>query len=125
MRRKPRLQSALALAALLTPLTGHAAGDPEKGHAIAVEHCSRCHVVGDHNPMGGIGSTPSFRLLRTMTDWRERFESFYARRPHPVHVRIEGLPLRTQLPPNAAPFMLTVEDVDHIVALAETLEPLW
>lgn len=111
--------------ALPLPSPADAAGDPEKGRALAIRHCARCHVVGDHNPMGGIGSTPSFQLLRTMKDWRERFESFYARRPHPVHVRVEGLPPLTGLPPNAAPFTITVADVDHILALVETIEPAW
>jgi mono/diheme cytochrome c family protein len=99
MRLCNLLPPALVLAALLFPVPGHAAGDPEKGRAIAVEHCSRCHVVGEHNPMGGIGSTPSFQLLRSMTDWRDR--------------------------PNAAPFTITIADVDHIVAFAEALDPLW
>lgn len=71
--------------------------------------------------MGGIGSTPSFPLLRRMDDWRERFETFYARRPHPVHVRVEGIPKWADLPPNAAEFRLTLQDVDDILAFVETL----
>lgn len=112
--------------AVLPPLflgqaSAWAEGDPEKGRALSLEHCTRCHVVGDYNPMGGIGSTPSFQLLRGMKDWRERFESFYARRPHPVHVRVEGLPKLTDLPPNAAPFTITISDVEHIVSFVETM----
>lgn len=107
------------VAAFLVPVPASAAGDAEKGRALAVEHCSRCHVIGDHNPMGGIGSTPSFQLLKTMADWRERFETFYARRPHPVHVRIEGLQKLTELPPNAAPFTIKPVDVEHILAFVE------
>lgn len=113
---------------LVTPFPAapaHAAGDPEEGRKIATKHCSRCHVVGDHNRTGGIGSTPSFQVLRTMKDWRERFESFYARRPHPVHVRVAGLPTLTELPPNAAPFTLTLADIDHILAFVETIKPAW
>lgn len=113
---------ALAWIALLAfPAPSHAAGDSQKGRAISEEHCSRCHVVGDYNRMGGIGSTPSFQLLRGMQDWRERFETFYARRPHPVHVRVEGLPQLTNLPPNAAPFTITLDDVDHILAFVEDM----
>lgn len=111
------------IAACLTPAPAHAAGDAEKGRAIAIEHCARCHVVGDHNPMGGIGSTPSFQLLKSMNDWRERFESFYARRPHPVHVRVEGIPKLTNLPPNAAPFTIRLEDVAHILSFVESMPP--
>lgn len=60
-----------------------------------------------------------------MRDWRDRFGSFYARRPHPVHVRVDGLPVFTQLPPNAAPFTITIADVDHILAFVETIKPAW
>jgi len=126
--RRPLLATILPMLVLtgsfLAP-PASAAGDAEKGRALAVRHCSRCHVVGDFNPTGGIGSTPSFQVLRTMKDWRERFESFYARRPHPVHVRVDGLPTLTDLPPNATPFTLTIEDLGHILAFAETITPAW
>lgn len=99
-----------------------AAGDRVKGRKIALEHCARCHVIGDLNRMGGIGSTPSFPLLRKMPDWRERFGTFYSRRPHPVHVRVEGVRQWTNLPPNATPFTITQENVDDILAFVETLD---
>lgn len=98
-----------------------AEGDPEQGRKLAIKHCSRCHVVGDYNKFGGIGSTPSFHLLVGMRDWRERFQTFYERRPHPVHVRVEGIPKWTDLPSNAAEFTLKLSDVDDILAFAETL----
>jgi mono/diheme cytochrome c family protein len=34
-------------------------GDVEAGRKVAEQHCSRCHVVGDYNKYGGIGSTPT------------------------------------------------------------------
>jgi mono/diheme cytochrome c family protein len=46
-----------------------AEGNPQKGREVSVTHCARCHVVGDHNPYGGIGSTPSFQLLARMDDY--------------------------------------------------------
>ena len=61
------------------PAAAVAAGDREKGRDIARRHCARCHVIGDQDRMGGIGSTPSFPLLRRMGDWRERFGTFYNR----------------------------------------------
>lgn len=106
---------------LLAPAEAAAAGDVEKGREIARQHCARCHVVGDHNRMGGIGSTPSFPLLRKMQDWRERFGTFYNRRPHPVHVRVEGVRRWTDLPPNAEPFTITQDNVEDILAFVETL----
>ena len=106
----------------LAPATVATASDSEKGREIAQHHCARCHVVGDFNPMGGIGSTPSFQLLRKRTDWRERFGTFYNRRPHPVHVRVEGVRQWTNLPPNAEPFTITQDNVDEILAFVETID---
>ena len=99
-----------------------AAGSLDEGRRLAKEHCSRCHVVDD-NKFGGIGSTPSFRLLVTaFKDWRTRFKTFYARRPHPAFVSIEGKGrLREDLPPNAHPVTLPARAIDDLVALAEHL----
>lgn len=107
---------------LLLSFAAHGAGDGQKGREVASTHCARCHVIGDRNRMGGIGSTPSFPLLRRMPDWRLRFETFYNRRPHPVHVRVEGVRQWTNLPPNAKPFTISQENVDDIVAFVETLD---
>ncbi|MGI9383629.1 MAG: hypothetical protein ACR2PO_10775, partial [Methyloligellaceae bacterium] len=52
----------LAWSMVCMPLAAWA-GDIEKGRKVAEAHCSRCHVVGDFNPNGGISSTPSFQLL--------------------------------------------------------------
>jgi mono/diheme cytochrome c family protein len=99
-----------------------AAGDVAKGHDLATAHCARCHVVSDKNRFTGISSTPSFMLLvNALADWEERFETFYARRPHPVHVRVKGHKPLTELPPNAAPFEIELSDVEDILAYARTL----
>ena len=98
-----------------------AEGDVEQGRKLAQTHCARCHVIGDYNKYGGIGSTPSFNVLVGLRDWRERFLTFFERRPHPVHVRVEDIPRRTNLPSNAAEFTITLSDVDNILAFAETL----
>ena len=99
--------------------------DAEAGRKIAEQHCSRCHVVGDFNPTGGISSTPSFQLLvKRRPDYRERFKTFYARRPHPAFLSIKGLGrLLDYLPPNAHPVEITMEDVKNVAAFAETLKP--
>ena len=54
-----------ASAALLlaVPASAHGDGNAARGKTVAERHCARCHVVGDFNPYGGIGSTPSFQLL--------------------------------------------------------------
>ncbi len=100
-----------------------AEGNAEKGRALAVGHCTRCHVVGDVNPYGGIGSTPSFQLLAKRDDWFERFQTFYERRPHPVFVRVPDVPKPTELPSHVAEFEVTVENVDDLLAFVETLRP--
>jgi hypothetical protein len=94
----------------------------EKGRLLAEEHCVRCHVVTDDNPFSGIASTPSFRLLVTaLPDWLERFETFYARRPHPAIVRFDGVPPRTDNPPPVRTVDLRIEDIESLVAYAVSL----
>ncbi len=103
--------------------TAHARadGDLEAGRKMSVKHCARCHVVGDFNPFGGIGSTPSFQLLANRNDWLERFQTFYERRPRSVFVRVPGVPRWTKLPSYAKEFRVTPENIQDIIAFAKTL----
>ena len=112
---------ALAAAALVAAGTAGAQSDPRKGRNIAIEHCSRCHVIGDYNRFGGIGSTPSFQALARMPDYLERFQTFYARRPHPNIVDVPGVAAWTKLPAFVVKFTVTPEDIDALVAFVETL----
>lgn len=98
------------------------AGDVSKGRAVAIEHCARCHVVGDLNKFGGIGSTPSFQAIAGMEDGEERFRTFYARRPHPNFVRVPDLPRFSKAPPYAIPFTVTEARIDDLMAFVATLE---
>ena len=116
-----RLPLLALFTAVLSAGVARAAGDPEKGRDIAVKHCSRCHVIGDYNPYGGIGSTPSFPLLLKMDDWRDRFATFFDRRPHPVHVRVQDVPKWTNLPPNAKEITITLENIDDLLAFVENM----
>ncbi len=100
------------------PAPAWAAGDAEKGRQIAIDHCSRCHVVPDYNPYGGIESTPSFRLLARRDDYLERFQTFFERPPHPVVVRIPGVEPPTKDPAFVATFQIQPEQVDDLVAYA-------
>ncbi len=106
---------------VLAPGPGSYAADSEKGRDIAIKHCARCHVVGDHNPYGGIGSTPSFQLLAKRQDYLERFQTFYERRPHPVYVHVPGIPRWTKLPSPVAEFTVNLDDIEDIIAFVETL----
>ena len=122
-RMRPVLAVAILVVASLSAAPVWAGGDAEAGRKISETHCARCHVIGDFNPMGGIGSTPSFQLLAKRGDWRERFETFFERRPHPVFVRVPNVARWTELPSHVAEFEVTPANIDDIVAFVETLMP--
>lgn len=113
------------IAGILVALTGAASAQSpeEKGRALAMEHCSRCHVVDDANPFGGIASTPSFKLLVTaLDDWKDRFETFHTRRPHPSVIRFDGIAPPTDALPTIKTVNLKLEDIDDIVAFVSWLK---
>lgn len=114
-----------ALGVIAMSGAGNAESAIEAGRLVAEQHCSRCHVVGDFNPMGGIGSTPSFQLMvNNLDDWEARFMTFHERLPHPPIVRIAGFPAPdpTVNPPNAAPFEIELDDIARITEFARTLK---
>lgn len=118
-----RLTLMLAALFALVPAPVHADGNVEHGRTLAQLHCSRCHVVGTYNPSGGIGSTPSLQLLvNAFDDWEARFETFFVRRPHPAFVTVKGYPRHTELPPNAAPVTIEIEEVQDLLAFVATLK---
>ena len=100
-------------------------GDAVRGEAYSYTNCGRCHVIGEANRMKGIGSTPSFALLRALPDWEERFITFFVRIPHPAITQLEGVsePFDPARPPTIAPLMLTVDDLDDILSFVSTVEP--
>lgn len=115
----------MPLLALLILGSGPVSADEDavaRGRALATKHCAVCHVVGDFNKFGGIGSTPSFRLLANMRDGAERFESFFARRPHTSFVFLPDHEPPTALPVTVPPLKLGYDDVKAISAFAATLK---
>ena len=95
-----------------------------EGRAIVAEHCTRCHVVPDINPKGGIESTPSFRGMKHLADWRDRFEVFFTLPPHPALVKIDGLTEERDKsrPAFVKEIKLSVDDIDRILAYVDTIE---
>lgn len=93
-------------------------GDVGRGENLAFANCARCHEIGTRNLMKGIGSTPSFGLLRGLPDWQERFMTFYLRPPHPPITQIEGITEAFDLarPPTIVPLLLTDTDVEDILS---------
>ncbi len=106
---------------LCQPGEVRAEGEAAEGRKIAVTHCARCHVIPDHDRYGGIGSTPSFRLLARRDDYLERMQSFYARPPHPVFVRVPGVPPPTNDPAFVATFEVQPEEIDDLIAFIEKI----
>lgn len=121
------LAASVALSAVLwcTAAPAAAEGRIANGRKIAETHCARCHVIGDFNKYGGIGSTQSFQLLvKHRPDYRARFETFFERPPHPAFVTIDGFQRRMpELPVNAAPVSLPLAAINDILAFVETLKP--
>lgn len=100
----------------------HADESRLKGLNIARNHCARCHVIGDYNKFGGIGSTPSFQLIVGMKDGISRFENFFERRPHPAFVRVPGVPRWSKLPPYATEFVMTAENLEDLLVFVKTIK---
>lgn len=100
-------------------------GDAARGADLALSACGRCHVVGEVNRMNGIGSTPSFAVLRSLDDWMERFLAFYALNPHPSFTIIPDVtePFDETRPSPISPVTLTLEELENIVAYAATMDP--
>ena len=96
----------------------------DRGRDIVRQHCTRCHVVPDMNPYGGIGSTPSFSAMKWLEDWARRFEIFYILPPHPSLVRIEGVSEErsASLPAFNKEIILKLEDIDDILEFVKTLK---
>lgn len=111
----------IVLCLLASSGPAQAAGDAKKGRQIAIDHCSRCHVIPDYNRYGGIDSTPSFKIMAQLDDYLDRFQTFYARRPHPVVVRMQGVPPPTEDPAFIATFKITPEQIDDIVAYVKSI----
>ncbi len=120
---KPSLFASISLVVcLVQPGPAAWAADLKNGRILAEKHCAICHVVGDFNKFGGIDSTPSFQLLASLRDGAERFQSFYARRPHPSFVFLPDQKPPSNMPLNAPAVHLTYEQVDDIVFFARTLK---
>ena len=118
-------RSYLIAIALLLPPCASIADDYAPGEKLTLFHCGRCHVITERNKYGGIGSTPSFGALRTLEDWEDRFDSFYALAPHPAFTQVAGVtedfPINRPSPIH--PVELTLEEIDVITEFTRTIPP--
>ena len=115
------MRAVLPLLAVAAPALAKA--DVERGRELAATHCTRCHVVGDINPYGGIESTPSFIGMKRLADWERRYAEFYILPPHPALVRIEEVSAERdeERPAFVTEIILTLDDVESILAFVKTL----
>ena len=109
---------------LLFPAALTAAEPYAPGEKLTLLHCGRCHVINQRNRMGGIGSTPSFGALKSLADWREKFEGFWFEPPHKAVIQIAGVtePFHPERPPPIAPVELTEAEVEEILRFVETIK---
>jgi len=100
-------------------------GDAVMGKVVSYAKCSRCHVTERGRGTMGIGSTPSFFVMRTFEDWEQRFSIFYTLKPHPAFTQVKDVtaPFPIDRPSPIAPIGMTLEDVESILAYVATIEP--
>ena len=98
-------------------------GNTALGQELSLTHCGRCHVIGPQNRMNGLGSTPSFAVLRAMPDWSERFQAFFALNPHPAFTQIEGVtePFAPERPSPIHPVEISLDDLEAILAFVAAI----
>lgn len=100
-------------------------GDARRGGTLSQTLCGRCHAVSPDRRLNGIGSTPSFMVLRALPDWEDRFSVFYTLNPHPAFTQIADLtaPFDAERPSPIHPIDLTLDDLDDILAYVAGIEP--
>ncbi len=93
-------------------------GDAVLGQEVSRRACARCHAVEAKGRMGGIGSTPSFAVLRSLNDWEERFSVFYILNPHPSFTLIDEVtpPFPADRPSPIVPIELTLDELEAVLA---------
>ncbi len=99
-------------------------GDVVAGERLSLMLCGRCHVVGPVNRMKGLGSTPSFGMLRTLEDWELRFRKFHLLNPHPSFTQVAGVtePFHASFPSPIAPIEMTLQELEAIIAYMNEIE---
>ena len=98
-------------------------GDAVRGAELSRVQCARCHVIGSDDRNKGIGSTPSFAVLRSLSDWDERFQTFYVRNPHPAFTQVDGVtePFDITRPSPVEPVRVSADDIDAILAFVAAM----
>ncbi len=111
----------VALEAQIITITG----DAGQGEVVSLKKCGRCHVINASNRMKAIGSTPSFALMRTFPDWKNRFEAFFTLNPHPAFTQVKDVtePFSAKLPSPIVPVEVTLYDIEAILSYVACIFP--
>lgn len=94
--------------------------DVDRGLKLSVKHCANCHVIGKFNRFGGIGSAPSFRVLASLKDGKERFDTFHKRNPHQSITFLPDQKPPTDVPLRSPPIEITYQDIKDMTAYGMT-----
>ena len=115
---EPKVQKAVVAKVEMT-------GDAIAGQGVSWAKCGRCHVTERGRGGFGIGSTPSFFVMRGFEDWESRFAGFYVLKPHAAFTQIEDVtdPFPIDRPSPIAPIELTLDDLEAILAYVAALAP--
>ncbi|MGH1412548.1 MAG: hypothetical protein ACRBB0_03585 [Pelagimonas sp.] len=99
-------------------------GDVVLGLSLSKTKCARCHAVDDATRLTTIGSTPSFFVLRSLSDWQERFATFYDLNPHPAFTQVADLtdPFPDDRPSPIVPVLMTIDEISAILAYVSGLQ---
>ena len=100
-------------------------GNANLGHDVSRAKCTRCHAVDQATRGWGIGSTPSFGVLRALPDWESRFTAFYALKPHPAFTQISDVtePFPVNRPSPIAPIELSLDELEALLAYVAEMPP--
>ncbi|WP_372572047.1 hypothetical protein [Ruegeria jejuensis] len=100
-------------------------GDAVAGQGLSWAKCGRCHVTERGKGSFGIGSTPSFFVMRGFDDWQARFTGFYVLKPHAAFTQIAEVtdPFPVDRPSPIAPIELTLDELEAILAYVAILDP--
>lgn len=98
-------------------------GDAALGLEVSRSRCGRCHKVEATKRVVGIGSTPSFPVLRSLADWEERFSIFYVLNPHPAFTIITDLtePFAEERPSPIVPIEMSLDEFEAMMAYVTTM----
>ena len=63
-------------------------------------------------------------MLRSLPDWADRFDAFYALNPHPAFTQVEGVsePFPENRPSPIVPIEMTLDEVEAVRAYVATMK---